>query len=104
MKKTGGKTSAVKILHDRYIGNDANRKASLQEERLNADVARMICELRLKAGLTQGEMARRVGTTQSVISRMENADYRGHSLSMLSRIAKTFNRRITVHMTAEKSC
>jgi hypothetical protein len=29
-----------------------------------------------------------VGTTQSVISRLEDADYEGHSLAMLRRIAR----------------
>ena len=42
---------------------------------------------RTEAGLSQKELAEMIGTTQSVISRLEDADYEGHSLSMLSRIA-----------------
>ena len=101
MKKTSKKTDAVSILHRRYIGNSAKRQAALQEERVNAEVARMIYELRTKEGLNQRQLAEMVNTTQSVISRMENADYAGHSLSMLSRIAKALNRRISVQMTAD---
>jgi transcriptional regulator with XRE-family HTH domain len=65
---------------------------------VNAAVARTIYELREQAGLSQKELADRVETTQSVISRLEDADYEGHSLSMLNRIAKALNRRVQVVM------
>ncbi len=90
---------AVEILHSRYIKDDAQRKASLQAERENAHVARLIYDLRTSAGLSQKELAERIGTTQSVISRLEDADYEGHSLSILNRIAKAFDRKLTVLMT-----
>jgi transcriptional regulator with XRE-family HTH domain len=93
------KTSdAVRILHRRYVGGDIQRKASLEQERVNAEVARTIYELREEAGLSQKELADRVETTQSVISRLEDADYEGHSLSMLNRIAKALNQRVEVVM------
>jgi transcriptional regulator with XRE-family HTH domain len=101
MGERGNKKDAVGILHRRYIGDDAERKASLQTERINAEVARMVCELRQDAGLTQKELAQLIGTTQSVISRLEDADYEGHSLSMLSRIAKKLNHRLNVRMVPE---
>ena len=88
MGKSNRKTDAVEILHRRYIGDDAKRKASLQAEHVNAEVAQTIYELRKEASLTQKELAELVGTTQSVISRLEDADYDGHSLSMLNRIAR----------------
>jgi transcriptional regulator with XRE-family HTH domain len=87
------------ILHRRYIGDNAARQASLEVERVNAEVAKTIYELRKKAGLTQKGLAQMVGTTQSVISRLEDADYEGHSLSMLNRIAIALNRRLSVQLT-----
>ena len=102
MKKEERKNDAVSILHRRYIDDDAERKASLQEERVNAEVARMIYELRKEANLTQKELAEMIGTTQSVVSRLEDADYNGHSLSMLSRIAKALNRALAVSMNSSK--
>lgn len=98
MEKKARNTSAVEILHHRYIGDDAERRASLQEERVNAEVAQTVYELRKEAGLTQKDLADLVGTTQSVISRLEDADYEGHSLSMLNRIAKSLNQRIVVQL------
>jgi transcriptional regulator with XRE-family HTH domain len=50
-------------------------------------VAQLIYAARTKAGLSQAQLAERIGTRQSVISRLEDADYDGHSLSMLQRIA-----------------
>jgi len=94
-------SSAVEILHGRYVKDDPERKASLLAERINAEVAQLIHDLRKKAGLTQAELADLVGTTQSVISRLEDTDYDGHSLSMLGRIARALNQKLTVVMTAE---
>ena len=99
MKKEKKKVDAVRILHRRYIGDDAERKASLQEERVNSEVAQMIYELRNEVGLTQKDLAELTGTTQSVISRLEDADYNGHSLSMLSKIAKALNQKLKLTMT-----
>jgi len=96
--KTKRESETVKILHNRYIKDDEARKASLERERINAQVAGTIYELRKDAGLSQGELAKLIATTQSVISRLEDADYEGHSLSMLQRIAKALNCRLNVNM------
>ena len=100
MSKKEKRTNAVDILRKRYV-KDAERQASVEAERVNAEVARMIYDLRNDAGLTQGELAELVGTTQSVISRLEDSDYDGHSLSMLNRIAKALKQKMTVVMTAK---
>ena len=100
MAKKDKTTDAVELLHRRYIKGDAERKASVQEERVHAEVARLIYDLRKDAGLTQKELAELIGTTQSVVSRLEDADYCGHSLTMLNRIAKALNQRLTIRMTA----
>jgi transcriptional regulator with XRE-family HTH domain len=68
----------------------------LEEERANAEVARRVYELRNQSGLTQRALAKLVGTTASVICRLEDADYEGHSLAMLNRIAAALNRRVQI--------
>ncbi len=102
MGRRKGITDAVGYLHRRYVKNDPERKASLEAERVNADVAEMIYDLRTDSGLSQKDLAELVGTTQSAISRLEDADYEGHSISMLKRIAKALNRRLTVDMIARE--
>ena len=67
-----------------YVKNDPEREASVEHERINAEVARLIYTMRTDGGLTQEPLADLVGTTQSVISRLEDSDYDGHSLSMLT--------------------
>ncbi len=98
LKKKDKTSDAVEILHRKYIGESPERQASIETERVNAEVAQAIYDLRREAGLTQKELAEIIGTTQSVISRLEDADYEGHSLSMLSRIAGHLDRRLVIKM------
>lgn len=102
-KRTRTTTDAVKILHKRYVKGDARRLASLESEREKAAIAAQIYDLRNKAGLTQKQLADLVGTTQSVISRLEDADYRGHTLSLLERIAYALHCRVEVRLLPEKA-
>jgi ribosome-binding protein aMBF1 (putative translation factor) len=99
MVKKEKTSDAARIVRNRYLKDDSQRKASVEAERVNAQVARMIYDLRNDAGLSQKELAGLVGTTQSVISRLEDADYQGHSLSILNRIAEALNQKLTVAMT-----
>jgi transcriptional regulator with XRE-family HTH domain len=64
------------------------------------DLALLVREMREDAGFTQTELAKRVGTTQSVIARLEDAEYAGHSLTMLERIAAACGVGLRLH--AEK--
>ena len=97
-KKAMAKTkNALKIL-DRITGDDPELRALIEEETINAHVARMIYEARSQAGLTQQELADLVGTKQPVIARLEDADYDGHSLSMLQRIATALHQRLEIHL------
>lgn len=92
-KKT---TDALEILHRRYYEGRPERLAELEEARLNDSVARKILALREKAGLSQRQLAQMIGTTASVICRLENADYEGHSVAMLNRIAAALNQRLEI--------
>jgi ribosome-binding protein aMBF1 (putative translation factor) len=95
-KKKPTTSDAVEILHRRYFQGKPEMEALLQEERSNAEVARKIHQLRTKAGLSQRALAKMVGTTASVICRLEDADYDGHSLAMLRRIAAALHRRVEI--------
>lgn len=52
------------------------------------------------ARLTLDQFAELVGLTQSVIARLEDADYDGHSLNMLNRIAAALNKRVDIRFVA----
>jgi ribosome-binding protein aMBF1 (putative translation factor) len=89
-------SDALEILHRRYYEGKPHRLAALEEARANEAIARQLHALRTAAGLSQRELAARVGTTASVICRLEDSDYAGHSLSMLRRIAAALQRRVEV--------
>src|SRR5260221_6579316 len=97
-RKKKGATDAVEIMHRRFFKGKPEMRALLEEERANADVARKIFELRTKARLSQRELAKLIGTTASVICRLEDADYEGHSLAILHRIAAAVNKRVGIRL------
>jgi predicted transcriptional regulator len=53
-------------------------------------------KLRTAAGLTQATLAKLIGTTASVVCRLEDADYEGHSQGMLRRIGAALNQRVEI--------
>ncbi len=89
---------ALKIL-ERVTGEDPQLRELIEEETLNAHVAKLIYETRTAAGLTQQQLADLVGTKQPDIARLEDADYQGHSLTMLHRIATALNQRLRIVFT-----
>lgn len=93
-------TDAVEIIHRRYFEGKPERLKALEEARADDEVARKIFELRTKAGLTQAQLAKAIGTTASVICRLEDADYQGHSLAMLRRVAAALNQRVEIRFVA----
>jgi len=89
-------SDAVEILRRRFYEGKPARLKSLEEGRANEEIARRIFELGTVAGLTQSQLARLIGTTASVICRLEAADYEGHSLAILRRIGAALNQRVEI--------
>ena len=96
-------TDAIEILHRRYFEGKPEMLAMLEEARAEDEVARKICELRTRAGVSQRELAKLVGTTASAICRLEDADYEGHSLAMLRRIAAALDKRVEIRFVPVKT-
>lgn len=67
------------------------------------DVALKIASLRKASGLSQKELAKRVGTSQQQISRLESPSYEGHSLSMLRRVAEVLGATLHVEIQPKRS-
>lgn len=87
---------AVAILYRRLVEGNPEMEALLAAEEAQLEVAEQLYRLRTQAGLSQREMAEKVGTTASAISRLEDADYQGHSLAMLRRIAAALDKRVEI--------
>jgi ribosome-binding protein aMBF1 (putative translation factor) len=92
--------NALKIL-ERITGNSESVKAGIAEAGVNLQVAQMIYDARAAAGLSQSQLATLIGSKQSVIARLENADYAGHSLTMLQRIAAALEQRVEVRLVPQ---
>jgi len=97
-------TDALEIIDRLLYEGRPERRKRFEDLQANDEVGRRIYELRSKAGLTQAQLARMIGTTASVICRLEDADYEGHSLAMLRRIATALDRRVEIRfVTLRKS-
>jgi len=90
-------TDALQIL-ERMIGDDADMRQMIAEETLKAQIARMIAEARTAAGLTPQALAARVGTTPSVIARLEEADVDSDALFLLHRIAASLGQALDIRL------
>lgn len=90
--------------HSEFVEQRARKSATYRKTFARTvhqiDFALLVREMREDAGLTQTELAKKVGTTQSVIARLEDAEYTGHSLTMLERIAAACG--VALKLRAEK--
>ncbi len=66
------------------------------------DLAIQLAALRKESGLSQKQLATRVGTSQQQISRLESPNYEGHSLSMIRRVAEALGATVLVQIQRNK--
>jgi transcriptional regulator with XRE-family HTH domain len=85
------------------LATDSTLAKGMEVESFNADLATKLYESRTAAGLTQKELAHLAGTHQSVISRIEDADYDGHSLTLLRKIAAALSLKVRVEFCDENA-
>lgn len=88
----------LEILKKKMLADTAVRKVydELQPE---YEIARELIKARTRAGLTQSDIARRMGTTQSSVARMESGSTLP-SMNSLIRYAKVTGSRAIVKLKA----
>ena len=94
------KNLSISVLSE-IEASESEHKVRLSEP-LHQQAARLITDLRTRAGLTQKQLAKRVGTTQPAIARLEAPNYHGHSLTMLERIANALDGKIEIRVSPER--
>ena len=94
--------NAVKIIKG-MIGDDAELHDLIRQAKTNADIAQMIYDARMDAGLSQNALAELIDSNQQTISQLESADYEGHSLTMLRRIADALEQELVVQFVPSKA-
>jgi ribosome-binding protein aMBF1 (putative translation factor) len=97
------RSGAVQELYEELIGDDAAAQEEFEEGLVNIEAAQLLYDMRSKAGLSQRELARKVGTSASAINRLESADYEGHTIAMVRRIAAALNRRLELRAVPIKT-
>ena len=89
---TNYKTLKAKLLKDKVI------KAAYKDLGSEFSLVEMIIEKRLKQGLTQEQLAKKIGSKQPVISRLEQGTY-NPSLKFLNRVAAALEAKLTVTLS-----
>jgi len=75
-------------------------RRGFEDEVQKLAIGEQLTRLRLEAGLTQAQVARRAKTTASAISRYENADYDRYELRTLQRIVRACGGRMAISFLA----
>jgi ribosome-binding protein aMBF1 (putative translation factor) len=86
--------------YSRWDDVKKKRPASTADTRAEVEhdlaLGQLIYDLRTEAGLSQRELAERMGTTQSVISRLEEGGGARNRIDTLARVATALNRHLVV--------
>lgn len=95
--------NALKYLKEK-VDNNPEAKKHYEDYSHRFDLAEQIREMREKKGLTQKQLADKIGTKQSAIARLEDPDYARYSLATLKKIATYFQRNLVINFEEPNSC
>lgn len=84
----------ISDLHTKWMKSKEYRK-KFQELEQEFDLASAVIDVRSRAGLTQVELARKMGTTQPVVARLESGKIRP-SMRTLERLAAATGSRLSI--------
>jgi len=79
---------------------DPEFKSHYEDERQALKLAIKIAALREQKGLSQQELAKRMGTSQQAISRIESGEYEGFTLKTLEKIAEATGMKVKIDFVA----
>jgi transcriptional regulator with XRE-family HTH domain len=83
-------------LKEKYLQDEEVKKV-YDESGPEFELVRLIIEKRNEQGLTQEELARRIGTRQSAVSRLEKGDY-NPTLSFLRKVARALDTELHISL------
>lgn len=90
------KTKSIRPLLQKKLGTPSFAKAYEEAEHL-LSIGVIIADTRTKKGWSQAELAEKLGTAQSVISRIEHGN-QNLSVSVLTKIARVLNCDLSIHL------
>lgn len=88
-----------RAFRDGLLADDPELQRLYEEEtrRLERQIARAVTRLRQEKGWSQAQLAEALGTTQSVIARLESGTHRP-SLATLQKVARVLGARLEVRL------
>ena len=86
--------------HLREELKDPEFRKEYEKNRRLLSLSMKILELRREKGFTQAQLAKRMGTSQQTISRIESGDYEGFSLRTLEKFAEATGTRLKIDFTS----
>jgi ribosome-binding protein aMBF1 (putative translation factor) len=96
-------TSLEEVRRQHPVTDREGYERAYAEADLASRMAEIVYRLRTGAGLTQTELARRMGTTQSSIARVE-AGGSLPTLDLLDRVGRALDARVTLTVSGETVC
>lgn len=89
---------------DKFFSNPENRRI-YEEESAKKELWLQLVEARQKAGLTQQELAKKLGVSQAQVARIEKRGYDAYTLTTLRHyvqaLGKGFSLKVTIHQPSE---
>jgi ribosome-binding protein aMBF1 (putative translation factor) len=82
------------------VSQDRDLNAAFQRELARLKLANQIAAARKRAGLSQAQLAERIGTKQTGVARMERAGTTGFTTTTLAKIAAATDSKLEVQLTA----
>ncbi|MFA7301361.1 MAG: helix-turn-helix transcriptional regulator [Candidatus Shapirobacteria bacterium] len=89
------------LTFDQYFKNslkDPEFKKLWEESKPKYDLSRQIIKKRLEKKMSQSELAKKSGTTQAVISRLENSTF-NPSIELLERVCAGLGTKLTLSIS-----
>src|SRR6266571_1947230 len=77
---------------------DPERRRIYEEEAAKSDLWLQLVEARQAAGLTQAQLAKRLGVSQAQVARIEKQGYDAYTLNTLRRYAQALGRKIEISL------
>jgi DNA-binding XRE family transcriptional regulator len=96
MKERSGQMVAKRITHAQ-VKAELLKDPAFRQAYEELEPAYQLTRLRIQRGLTQQQLAERVGTTQSTIARLESG-VGNPSINTLKRVAEALDGRLTVRV------
>jgi DNA-binding XRE family transcriptional regulator len=88
---------------DKQMAQCTHNDSREEDEARKKEVWLQLVEARQAAGLTQQELAQRLGVSQAQVARIEKRGYQGYTLKTLQRYVEALGGQYTLNITVRRT-